>query len=78
MQATCLLQLNNPPQRNYHNHKYRMLTSIKVQKVINKHNSTTSKFSKRSKHFQYECKPTYNTMQATRLLKLNNPPQHNY
>ena len=55
-----------------------MLTSTEIQKVINKHNSTISKFSKRSKHFQYKCKPIYNTIQATRLLKLNNPLQHNY
>ena len=28
--------------------------------------------------FQYECKQPYSTMQATRLLQLNNPPQDNY
>ena len=66
-----MLQLNNPPQNNY---QYRMLTSIEVQKVINKHNSTKSKFSKNNKHSQYKCKPPYNTMQAIRLLQHNNPP----
>ena len=75
MQATYLLQLNNSPQRNYHNHKYRMLTSIEVQKVINKYNSTIYiQISKFNKHSQYEYKPPYNTMQATRLLQHNNPP----
>ena len=28
--------------------------------------------------FQYECKQPYSTMQATRLLQLNNPSQDNY
>ena len=28
------------------------------------------------KHSQYEFKPPYNTMQATRLLHHNNPPQN--
>ena len=45
MQATHLLQLNNPPQHNYQHHNIeclRMLTNIEVQKVINKHNSTIS------------------------------------
>ena len=65
-------------QYNYHNHKYKMLTSIEIQKVINKYNSKISKFSKNNKYFQYECKPSYNTMQATHLLQLNNPPQNNY
>ena len=55
MQATRLLQLNNPSQHNYHNHKYRMLTSIEVQKVINKYNSTIYiQISKFNKHFQYQ------------------------
>ena len=51
-----------------------MLTSTEIQKVINKHNSISSKFLKNNKHFQYEYKPPYNTMLATRLLQLNNPP----
>ena len=57
-----------------------MLTSIEVQKVINKHNLISSKFFKNNKHFQYEYKLPYNTMQVTRLLLLNNPPQryHNH
>ena len=37
-----------------------------------------AKFSKNNRHFQYICKPPCNTMQATHLLQLNNPPQHNY
>ena len=55
-----------------------MLTSTEIQKVINKHNSISYKFFKNNKHFQYEYKPPYNTMLATRLLQLNNPPQRNY
>ena len=46
--------------------------------VINKHNSTISKFSKNNKHSQCKCKLSYNTLQATHLLQHNNPPQHNY
>ena len=54
----------------------RMLTSIEVQKVINKHNSTTisTKISKFNKNSQYQLQRPYNTMQATRLLQHNNPP----
>ena len=50
-----------------------MLTSIEVQKVINKYNSTKSKIFKNNKHSQYECKLSYSTMQAARLLQHNNP-----
>ena len=53
-----------------------MLTSIEVQKVINKHNSTTisTQISKFNKHSQYQLQRPYNTMQAIRLLQHNNPP----
>ena len=69
MQVTRLLQLNNPLQHNYHNHKYRTLKSIEVQKVINKYNSTISiKISKFNKHSQYQLQQPYNIMQATRLV----------
>ena len=37
-----------------------------------------SKFSKINKNSQFQLKPLYNIMQATRLLQLNNPPQHIY
>ena len=53
-----------------------MLTSIEVQKVINKHNSTTisTQIFKFNKHSQYQLQRPYNTMQATRMLQHNNPP----
>ena len=38
------------------------------------YNSTIS--HKTIKYTQYEFKSRYNTMQATRLLQLNNPPQN--
>ena len=57
-----------------------MLTSIEIQKVINKHNLISSKFFKNNKYFRYEYKLPYSTMQATHLLLFNNPPQrcHNH
>ena len=49
--------------------------NIEVQKVINKYNSTISiQISKFNKHSQYQLKRPYNAMQATRLLRHNNPP----
>ena len=53
-----------------------MFTSIEVQKVINKHNSTTisTQISKFNKHSQYQLQRPYNIMQATRMLQHNNPP----
>ena len=51
MQATRLLQLNNPPQHNYQHHNIeclRMLTNIERKKVINKYNSTKPKALKPS------------------------------
>ena len=76
MQVMRLLQHNNPPQHNYHNHKYRMLASIGKKKVvINKHNSTISiQISKFNKHLQYQLQQPYNTMQATHSFQHNNPP----
>ena len=56
-----------------------MLTSIE-KKINNQTNITQkylSKISKNNKHSQYQFKPSYNTMQATCLLQLNNPPQTN-
>ena len=51
-----------------HSHKWTKSTSIEVQKVINKHNSTISKFLKNNKYSQHECKPPYNIIQTTSLL----------
>ena len=35
-------------------------------------------FARNEKHSQYVFKPPYNTMQATRLLQQNNPPQNQF
>ena len=54
-----------------------MLTSIEKKNNNNQTNITQqylSKISKSNKHSQYQFKPSYNTMQATYLLQLNNPP----
>ena len=77
IQAIHLLQHNNPPQNQFQHHKYRVLQVFKSNKIIfitsNQQYSFT--FATNEKHSQYVFKPPYNTMQATRLLQHNIPPQ---
>ena len=77
MQATHLLQHNNPPQNQFQHHKYRILQVFKSNKILfitfNQQYSFT--FARIEIHSQYVFKPPYNTMQATRLLQYNILPQ---
>ena len=57
-----------------------MQTSIEKNANIINQTKLTQQYSstipKNKKHSQYEFKSPYNTMQATRLLQHNNPPQN--
>ena len=55
-----------------------MLTSIEIKQrnTIATNQQVSFTFARNLKHSQYELKPPYNTMQATRLLQHNNAPQN--
>ena len=78
MQATHLLQHNNPPQNQSQTSQVQCLQVLKLNKILfiisNQQYSFT--FARIEKHSQYVFKPPYNTMQATHLLQHNNPPQN--
>ena len=78
MQATCLLQHNNPPQNQSQTSQVQCLQVLKSNKIlfITSNQQYLFTFAKIEKHSQYVFKPPYNTMQTTRLLQYNNPPQN--
>ena len=55
---------------NFQHHKYRVLQEFKSYKIlfITSNQQYSFTFARNEKHSQYEFKPPYNTMQATRLL----------
>ena len=61
---------------NFQHHKYRVLQVFKSNKIlfITSNQQYSFKFARNEKHSQYEFKPPYNIMQATRLLQHNNHP----
>ena len=63
---------------NYKHHKYRVLQVFKSNKIlfITSNQQYSFIFARIEKYSQYVFKPPYNTMQATRLLQHNNPPQN--
>ena len=73
-----MVQHNNSPQNQSQTSQIQCLQVLKSIKILfitsNQQYSFTS--AKIEKHSQYEFKPPYNTMQATRLLQHNNPPQN--
>ena len=78
MQATRLLQHNNPPQNQSQTSQVQCLQVFKSNKIlsITSNQQYSFTFPRIEKHSQYVFKPPYNTMQATRLLQHNNPPQN--
>ena len=78
MQATRLLQHNNPPQNQSQTSQVQCLQVLKSNKMlfITSNQQYSFTFARIRKHSQYEFKPSYNTMHATRLLQHNNPLQN--
>ena len=62
---------------NFQHHKYKVLQVFKSNKIllITSNQQYSFTFDKIEKHSQCVFKPPYNTMQATRLLQHNIPPQ---
>ena len=65
---------------NFQHHKYRVLQVFKSYRIlfITSNQQYLFKFARNEKHFQYEFKPPYNIMQATRLLQHNNHLKTNF
>ena len=78
MQVIHLLQHNNPPQNQSQTSQLYCLQVLKPNKIlfITSNQQYSFTFARFEKHSQYVFKPPYNTMQATRLLQHNNPPQN--
>ena len=62
---------------NFQHHKYRVLQVFKSNKIlfITSNQQYLFQFARNEKYSQYVLKPPNNTMQATRLLQHNIPPQ---
>ena len=76
MQATRLLQHNNPPQNQSQTSQVQCLQVLKSNEILFITSNQLCSFAKIEKHSQYIFKSLYNTIQATRLLQHNNPPQN--
>ena len=78
MQVTRLVQHNNPPQNKSQTSQVQCLQVLKSNKIlfITSDQQYSFTFVRIEKHSQYEFKLPYNTMQSTRLLQHNNPPQN--
>ena len=69
---------NNPTQNKLQTSQVQYLQVLKSNKIlfITSNQQYSFTFARIEKHSQYEFKPPYNTMQTTRLLQHNNPPQN--
>ena len=69
---------NNPIQNKSQTSQVQCLQVLKLNKIlfITSNQQYSFTFVRIEKHFQYEFKPPYNTMQTTCLSQHNNPPQN--